>query len=148
MGRHPFPCLSLDILRQDRLIRSHVGDMPRFIERLSDAHGALRIHMKECTGLLLERACHERVRGRLRPWFRGGLEDRRGWSGMNELQIILCGLLIFQFVVHRDAKGWRGRGRKAHGGRQFPAGRGLKRLDRILPLHHQTKRRGLAAPRG
>ena len=109
--RHdPFPRLLLHILRQHRLIRSHIGDMPRFIERLGNAHGALWIHMEEGTGLLLKRARHERIRGGLRPWFRGRVEDRRMRCGMHELQIILCGLLIFQFIVHGHAKRRRGRG--------------------------------------
>ena len=79
--------------------------MPRFIERLGNAHGALRIHMEEGTGLLLERACHERIRGGLCPCFRGGVEDRRTRCSMNEFQIILCGRLVFQFIVHGHRKG-------------------------------------------
>ena len=123
--------------------------MPCFIERLGDAHGALRIHMEEGTGLLLKGARHQGIRSGLRPWFRGRVEDRRMWSGMDKLQIILCGLLVFQFIVHGHAKArGRGRSKRAHHSRQFPARGCLKRLDRILSFHHQTQCRGLTAPCG
>ena len=124
--------------------------MPRFIERLSDAHGALWIHMEEGTGLLLKRARHERIRGGFCPWFRGGVKNRRLRSRMDELQIILCGLLVFQFIVHghKESRSRRRRGQGTHHGRQFPAGRRLERLDGVLSFHHQTQRRSLTASRG
>ena len=106
--------------------------------------------MKEGTGLLLERARHERVRGGLHPWFRGGMKNRCVRRGMNELQIILCGLLVFQLIVHGHAKRGRGqrRSREAHHGRQFPARGSLKGLNGVFSFHHETQRRSLAAPRG